>query len=319
MGSSARVLAVSLWIGVGATACTGDEVASEPDDTGTTAHDADSGDPQGSTGLGSSSGDPGESSGADTSTGSDSSADSSTGDPEPVVTCTEQGCERSCSFVQELELDDGEVCECTSGTDAEDRVACELPPLCLDGGHLCRIQALRYGIAGHFVVYFDFGIKGSGESRIEVLGDGRARALTYTQDHTCCSGVSVDSQQIEGFPVSLPSGADPIWQSCLAMIPDEIGYDELPECYDPPTFGACACEGPLQACPDVTPHVPGCDAACPMANDGICDEAIGTGLCADGCDPIDCTCADNRVGHCDEISNRNGTCPLGSDGDDCPG
>ena len=250
------------------------------------------------------------------SSGTTDTSGSSTGLPDPVPDCQTVDCVRSCT-VEEDFGSTGDACECTNGVYAEDRVDCRLPAVCEGKGHHCIVQALRYGVAGAFSF-----IGGDGrdywEARVEILGDGRARALTFTQEHTCCGGVSVDSEQREGFPVPVRAVADPFWTQCLAEVPDRDDWFAIPSCYAQESFGTGACDGPLETCPELDAHVPGCEAECPMANDGVCDESVGTGLCADGCDPIDCTCEADTKGSCDEIS-VGGSCPFGSDPDECPG
>ena len=55
---------------------------------------------------------------------------------------------------------------------------------------------------------------------------------------------------------------------------------------------------------------------CPYTNDGDCDEPLGTGLCADGTDALDCSdfCPASYIedGICDEP-----ICPVGTDAVDC--
>jgi hypothetical protein len=198
-------------------------------------------------------------------------------------------------------------------------VACALPPLCADKGYFCRMQALRYGIVGTFEVAGGISFDGDASSTIEIFGDDRVRTLFEATTYTCCGGAAVELQVFEYYPARVRPIDDPFWAECLADVPARSAF-EFPGCFLQSKFSERACEeGPLEACPDVALHEPGCDDACPMANDGVCDEPAGTGLCADGCDPIDCACPEDVSGVCDEISADGGACPLGSDADDCPG
>lgn len=57
-------------------------------------------------------------------------------------------------------------------------------------------------------------------------------------------------------------------------------------------------------------------APCPHTNDRRCDEPEGTGLCAEGTDANDCTCAFEDDGECDEPEGT-GLCAEGTDPYDC--
>lgn len=256
------------------------------------------------------------SSASSTGSGGDSSGSSSdtgtTGEPPIELTCIEGTCSRTCEFTAEFEKNDGTTCLCDHTQYDEAYVACELPPLCVGASDLCRIQALRYGVPGSFAVDSPGADDVYRTISIEILGSGRARALEYSQMHTCCDGETVESSYIEGFPTTIRADDDPSWTACVETA---LGFNPPIDCYLAINFGTGACEPPLMACPELDPHVPGCDDACPMANDGICDEPSGTGLCAAGCDPTDCTCIDDVPGQCDE--GLGGTCPPGADADDC--
>lgn len=242
---------------------------------------------------------------------SGSSSDTTTGEPPIELRCIEGTCSRTCEFTTEFERLDGTTCLCDHTRYDEAYVACELPPLCAGASDLCRIQALRYGVPGSLTVQSPGGDE-LHTVTIEILGAGLARALEFSQTHTCCGGETVESSYIEGFPTTIRADDDPSWAACLEIA---LGFDPPIDCYFPTNFGAGACEEPLTVCPDLDPHVPGCDDACPMADDGVCDEPSGTGLCAAGCDPIDCTCLGDVPDQCDEAFG--GTCPPGADADDC--
>lgn len=75
-------------------------------------------------------------------------------------------------------------------------------------------------------------------------------------------------------------------------------------------FGFCG-EPPAAVC-----SVPGSIGLCIYQGDGLCDEPEGTGLCQEGTDPQDCTCATELDGICDEPEGT-GFCLEGTDPGDC--
>jgi hypothetical protein len=207
---------------------------------------------------------------------------------------------------------DGTTCPCEHSQYEEAYVECSLPPLCSGAYRLCGMQALRYGVPGSLSVVGPAGDEDHHSIEVEILGAGQARALEHRQTHTCCGGATVESSYVEGFPTTIRSAEDPAWTECLEIA---LGFEPRIDCYAATNFGAGTCDEALTMCPDIEPHVPGCDDACPMAGDGVCDEPSGTGLCAVGCDSIDCTCAEDVPGRCDESFGS--ACPPGADADDC--
>jgi hypothetical protein len=251
--------------------------------------------------------------GATGSTGGDTRGD------EPEVICAENDCVATCdSTVTYRDEIDGDECVCMTSPEPPGYVACDLPRPCEGRGVACAIQAVRYGVFGS--VAFETTNEGDfSHVNVDVLGDSRARAQLSGWDHDCCGGVFVNDFAQYGHPRGVILPTDPEWDACLAaaLAPSDDALPEIPSCLRPEGFGT-ACEGPLGQCPDA-PAVPDptdCAAACPMAGDGVCDEAQGTGLCADGCDPIDCACDGDTPGVCDEPQGG-GTCPIASDADDC--
>src|SRR5690606_8444634 len=93
--------------------------------------------------------------------------------------------------------------------------------------------------------------------------------------------------------------------------------DALPACMRHKGLAQECSGAPLTECPEPPPApVPDapCEEVCPMMNDGVCDESPGSGLCPDGCDPVDCACPEDVDGQCDDV-RVDGPCPLGSDPD----
>lgn len=246
-----------------------------------------------------------------------------TGMGEPEVVCTDDACSSSCAstYTYRDELDGGEACVCDTSPMPPDYLTCDLPDPCEGHGLACAIQALRYGVFGRIEVG-GAGGKDVSMLSIDILGDGLARVQHTGYTHDCCGGVFVNDFADYGHPRGVLAPGDPIWDECLTETAGVLrsGLLHTPECLFPGGFGGTGtCQGPLTVCPEppVAPDPEDCAAACPMAGDGVCDEAQGTGLCADGCDPIDCACETDVPGTCDEITAEGGTCPLASDADDC--
>jgi hypothetical protein len=270
--------------------------------------------------------------GSDTSSGdADASTDaeaSSTGDVDgvgPTQCEAVSACATSCSRgVHFAEGTFGEACDCVDGVEPDGEVSCHDAGAC-DGvagrrnRYLCMIQAMRYGREG--ILVWDASVEETTDiTTIEMLRPGIAQAHNISWQHTCCHGASVDSTSWYTDVLALPPEDDGAWDACVAdvaMVADDpsshppcLDLDGIPgRCDD---SGFAACEGPATP---VIPN-PACEFQCPMAGDGVCDEAAGTGLCTAGCDPVDCACADDMPGVCDE-TDQGGSCPLGTDADDC--
>lgn len=300
------------WVIVGALACgpshplPGEDTDGEAGDTtaGSLDPDGDSGDV---TTRSEPAVPPGDASGT---TSSADTTDGDTGWDDPEITCAESACASSCTYpvVVRDETNGGE-CICDGATAPPDYLACELPRICVERGNLCAIQALRYGV---------FGIVDS-DVEIDILEPGRARFRSSGTTHDCCGEVFVNEYAEYGHPRGVAAPEDARWNECLVQATSDDRFAGTPDCLQAWGVGRpSTCEGPLTVCPPPPPPVDpsDCTAACPMADDGVCDEEQGTGLCATGCDPIDCTCIGDVPGRCDEPS-RGGTCPFGADPDDC--
>lgn len=243
-----------------------------------------------------------------TETGSDST------DGQPVE-CQESSCATSCSGTSVFEAGNGTICECDSAPPPEGYLSCEFDEPC-GFDVVCMLQAIRYGVPGHYE--FDgFEGKDALHVNVDVLGPDRLRAIASGWTHDCCGGVSVNEFSTYHHPQATRASDDPYWTDCIEEWAPQA-WDSYPACLLPEALvTGSSCEPMLQECPEL-PDWPGqsatCEEACPMADDGICDEPGGTGLCPADCDPIDCTCAEDMPGQCDEVS-QSGVCPLGSDPD----
>jgi len=300
MTSPAKLLwaaAVCLWVPM--LACSDDVTPADPAETETGEDPETSGDGDGD-GDGDGNGD------------GDGDGDGET--PDPLPSCSDTSCSTSCTVESTMEDGFGGTCTCSNAAEWEDYVECELPILCADDDHLCRMQALRYGVYGqiHWQSYF------SGEDHetytVQMFGDGTARATTHTQTHSCCGGGSVETEEIHHHASGVISSGGSYWNDCATEIINiSDPWVESPNCLEVWSWST-TCTGPVTLCPTPPELDDTCEASCPMAGDGICDEAQGTGLCDTGCDPIDCTCDSDQPDVCDEPVNG-GACPIGSDPD----
>ncbi|MEM6292733.1 MAG: hypothetical protein AAGA54_15780 [Myxococcota bacterium] len=237
-----------------------------------------------STGLGSTSD-------ADASTGGSESSSSGDVDVEPEFTCDDDGCSASCRGTVEEVDSSGEACTCGATRVPDNVVPCSIQvdgSPCYRYGRECSIQALRYGIPGTYRFDWHEDESGGGSVEYTVFGPGRASA-TLNSWRYCC-GYSNSGSGSRYFHVQdLRPPDDERWDDCAYLGSNSLS--ELPSCLNPDrVLSGSSCEAP-DACPEPSswpgPEA-GCERACPMANDGVCDESTGTGLCADGCDPVDC-------------------------------
>ena len=223
-------------------------------------------------------------------TGTDTDTDTG-GDPQPSEwSCNTSGCVSRCRREEPLDhWQDEEVCWCTGSRSPDDWVSCDLPSGC-SGDEVCIIQALRYGIVGEYYYDEDWGYKGWIEYYLEVLGNGQARLVSYASDHDCCGGAATSSYTDYSQVVDVIAPDDPAWDECLEEYDDDWS---IRSCLRLDGFQAACTNEHLTECPPAPPEPDPeatCEETCPMAGDGVCDEAeVGTGLCADGCDPLDCT------------------------------
>ncbi|MBA3549154.1 MAG: hypothetical protein H0T76_22000 [Nannocystis sp.] len=235
--------------------------------------------------------------------------------------CDHSACALECTQEREFALDDGSACVCEKPvTVGEDEyVDCPLPSLCGEGGaarYLCVIQALRYGVVGTVTYGVQEEDAGGQSTTIRILEPGRAQAIERGfVERACCDEISKDHTRYV-FPFTLAPPDAAAWQDCLAAAPlgpHQHAAATLPACLRHESL-AVECSGEsLTQCP-APPEPPdgACEQACPMVNDGVCDEAAGSGLCPDGCDPVDCACPEDVPGECNDV-RAGGPCPLGSD------
>ena len=156
-------------------------------------------------------------------------------------------------------------------------------------------------------------------TRIQILGDGRARNSRRSWGGYCCNYLSSVSNVSYGLPRPILDSTDSHWDACIAefaLDPERYGED-FEDSTHPCLLGwgtdTCEEDGFLSECPAPPTDEGGC-ASCVMADDGVCDEPNGTGLCEAGCDPVDCACETDQADECDEPQNG-GACPYGSDPD----
>ena len=268
---------------------------------------------------------------ADGSTGTSGSS-SETGTPPPETMCIDIECGVECTIerdFEDFEDSDGNACTCPAGGELPGTFDCDLPQVCGDfGDNLCKVQGVRWGLVGRYrSMIMD---KGAGMgSALEVLEPGLVHGVRDGfVENQCCNG-DISREWRQGFyPRNTPASDDPFWTECIA----EMVWSRNPTCVAAHDFDAeqtCA-NAPIDRCPEPLalpdPGAP-CEQTCPMANDGVCDEPGGSGLCPAGCDPIDCTCLGDTVDVCDETvcfeidgvecqdAPGGGTCPIRSDPD----
>ena len=230
-------------------------------------------------------------SGADESSGTTVGA-TDTGDEPAPVECGGGTCWIECTRL--VDFGDDDVCSCESPAAAPDVMgSCDPATPC--GSPVedaaCMVQAIRYGIPGQYAwdyIVFDEG----GETvTIEVLEPGRARGTVSSFEENACCGASQDERR-HYYPFDLAPVDDASWDACLASLAPDANTDPPPDCLRPNNLSFSRCDStPLDACPEPPPPLPKdatCAETCPMADDGVCDESSGSGLCADGCDPNDC-------------------------------
>ncbi len=222
------------------------------------------------------------------STGAATSPSSSAGETEtdtesppfepPPVECTSTECGISC---ERPEYETPEYCQCETEQEPEGYVACELPMPCQGSSErsLCITQGIRYNIPGAYEQPESEG-KDYASLRYEVFGPGMVRSSWWAQYHGCC-GNSASTHSSYNFPQATVPADDPHWDDCQSGPGGGCTRTHL-------VFPQLGCQPMLEACPELTPLGESCEESCPMAGDGVCDEAMGTGLCADGCDPVDC-------------------------------
>ncbi len=276
------ILGLALVSGCGATSSNPQEMAGSTTDVPATTASS-------SSSSGASTGDePGSTSNPGTSSSSgeaDTGTDTDLPDLEPgPVECESTSCGVSCGHAEYQYEDDGEVCGCESSDDPDGIIACRLPLPCESSNDplRCVLQALRYDIPGAYELEDDEGTGDFSLSRYEVFGAGLTRASWRGGSEGCCTGAgSTFSGYL--FPQSTPPADDPFWDECepeLWGVASCFRRDAL--------FPDLNCQPMLEVCPEPVELGETCEESCPMAGDGICDEAAGTGLCATGCDPDDC-------------------------------
>lgn len=230
---------------------------------------------------------------------SSSSDDGTTGIPNPDPVCGPSQCGLVCIDRKYPEEEPGDLCSCeVTVMPPEGFPTCELPELC--GGpdshaFLCVVQALRYGVVGTVGWHVQQKDVGGRTILLQILGPGRAQAIeTSFDERACCDFASVDDYR-SVYPFDLAAADHPFWLQCIqaaqAYDPDEPDYGlEIPMCIEPDFLAKSCGDAPLDRCPAVIEPAPDatCKELCPMANDGVCDDARGTGLCPAGCDPLDC-------------------------------
>lgn len=213
----------------------------------------------------------------------------------------------------------GNACECVSSTALPGIFDCDLPDVCGEFDDLCNIQALRWGMVGSYPQEYQIPDKGGFYGRLEVIEPGLAhRRINENEEFQCCNGEQSNSLARGDYPRLLPPPMDPGWMDCFMDSPTGDMFEDCSGWAMNANAGTCT-GGPVAECPEPPPPVPPggpCEETCPMADDGVCDEPGGSGLCPEGCDPIDCTCMEDVPGQCDEVT-EGGPCPIGSDPDFC--
>ena len=254
-----------LAVACGDGAATVTAAGSEGDDTATSSSSS------GTSGAGSSGADESTESGEASSS---SSEGSSTGAVDGAV-CERGVCSERCHWPDET--------HCSDEPHSSGFVACELPYLCPERSQCCLMQAIRYGVVGSLNITVDDEVSVPEATQIDILGDGLVRRLDYDPSGWCAE---TPPEYVEGWIGHVPPPDDPFWMDCDPL-PPRGTPTQFPWPVQAVPVGE-VCDGPLTECPSVDAFVPGCDATCPMAGDGICDDDSGTGLCAPGCDPGDC-------------------------------
>lgn len=130
MTSPAKLLwAAAVCLLVPTLACSDDSTPVEPSDTETGEDPETSGD-------------------GDGDGGGDGDGDGDGEEPVPLPTCSSTSCSTSCTVESTTDDGLGNACTCTKASPWEDYVECDLPELCAEEDHLCRMQVLRYGVFG---------------------------------------------------------------------------------------------------------------------------------------------------------------------------
>lgn len=229
--------------------------------------------------------------GTDGTTGGDTTGATDAGVPE--VECVEDECTARCAVTNEFQ-DSGATCSCDDSPQPDSIPSCPAASSANCGDSwLCKAQAIRYGISGAYSFQYSYVDDGGGGYRYQVFGDGRGQGASSSWDY-CCGYSNSSSSTLHYRVQQVRAADDPWWDSCLEELDHGSPYseDEPPFCLAPSEIlTGEACETTGDECPAYVPHVSDkadCETSCPMANDGICDEGEGTGLCAKGCDPIDC-------------------------------
>ena len=220
------------------------------------------------------------------SSGTETETETETGE-EPPVECFPDECAESCLQAVEPAGQD-ESCECHHSPEPQWVLDCDLPGPGGCSSYECVVQSLRYGVPGSYV-YQTSKEEGGSLQQLEVFGGGLASTSVSRWEYCCGYSNSSSTAKYYRIQQVLPPD-DPFWDACLAE------YHEDPQqpapCLMPSDiFVGDGCDDERTECPGLQtlpgPEA-GCEASCPMAGDGICDETMGTGLCADGCDPEDC-------------------------------
>ncbi len=145
---------------------------------------------------------------------------------------------------------------------------------------------------------------------------GQTYACRYDYSTYSVSEYGIDYEEHPGncTEVSSPSTCDAITKSsndCNGGFCSEWTYFNVSV-----TPGTCDAPAAGPADDASSPSGGGGGGECPWTNDGECDEALGTGLCAAGTDTADCACAWPNDGECDEPEGT-GLCAEGTDSWDC--
>ena len=219
--------------------------------------------------------------GGESSTGASTTGDTGL-EPGPIE-CQETECAVSCTREYFQETESGSICGCDSPVEPEGIIECDLPSPCNGAAdeEQCVAQALRYNVPGTYSVEYDDG-EDLDTRRFEIFGPGMVRSVAFSQYHGCCPG-SASAYEDYRRPQSTLPPDDPFWETC------ELDLFAPQSCFGHDLFPETACQPALTECPSLPEPGDTCEDSCPMASDGICDEEAGTGLCAAGCDPDDCT------------------------------